>query len=131
MPKFRRWKVTLLTGLITTIAAFFPALVMRLLDFVALYGLILMPMGAIILIDFYLVPKMGMVRDHAKNFGLVFSWPAAVTWLATLTICLFLNMNFGIDIFFLGLPGWFIASLLYLITNKIFQSSRKPSLSLN
>ncbi|WP_317170116.1 hypothetical protein [Rhodocytophaga rosea] len=49
-PQFRRWKVTLVTGLITTIAACFPALVMKLLDFVALYGLILMPMGLLFLL---------------------------------------------------------------------------------
>jgi len=129
MPKFRRWKVTLLTGLITTIAACFPALVMKLLDFVALYGLILMPMGAVVFIDFYLIPKLGLSRDHAQKFGLSFSWPAAITWGLTLTICLMLNIFAGIDIFFLGLPGWFIAAILYVVTNKLYQSSQKPKMS--
>ena len=44
-PNWKRWKVTLAVGMITTMAALFPALMMRLLDFVALYGLLLMPMG--------------------------------------------------------------------------------------
>src|SRR5437867_4301079 len=42
-PNWKRWKVTLAAGAVTTAAAIFPALMMRLLDFVALYGLILMP----------------------------------------------------------------------------------------
>src|SRR5690606_17179554 len=33
-PQWKTWKVTLLVGLFTTIAACFPALVMRLLEFV-------------------------------------------------------------------------------------------------
>jgi purine-cytosine permease-like protein len=38
MPRSKTWKVTMIIGLITTLAACFPALVMKLLDFVALYG---------------------------------------------------------------------------------------------
>src|SRR6056297_3556105 len=55
-PNWKRWKVTLIAGLVTTAAALFPALVMRLMDFVSLYGLILVPMGAIIFADYYLIP---------------------------------------------------------------------------
>ncbi len=51
VPRWKTWKVTLVTGLITTLAACFPALVMKLLDFVAIYGFVLMPMGAVIFID--------------------------------------------------------------------------------
>ncbi len=65
MPRAKTWKVTLIVGLVTTTAALFPALVMKLLDFVALYGLILMPMGAIIFIDFYLLEKLGMKQEMA------------------------------------------------------------------
>ena len=68
-PKFKTWKVTLFTGLITTGAACFPALVMRLLDFVALYGLILMPMGAVIFIDFYLVKPLNLRPFYAESSG--------------------------------------------------------------
>ena len=38
---------------------------MKLLGFVALYGTILMPMGAVIVVDFVLFPRLGLVRDFA------------------------------------------------------------------
>ena len=97
-------------GAVTTFAAIFPALMMRLLDFVALYGLILMPMGAVIFADFWLLPKLGLAQYHAERAHLLFSWPTAITWVGTLGLCYFLPM----EIFFMGLPGWFIAVGLYV-----------------
>ncbi|WP_161888423.1 purine-cytosine permease family protein [Pontibacter russatus] len=125
VPSVRRWKVTLVVGLVTTIAALFPALVMRLLDFVALYGLVLMPMGAIIFIDFYIIPKIGLRSYYAEAVKTPFNVAAGVTWVATLVLCLSLNYFQGIDIFFLGLPGWFIAAALYIGLSKLYQQ-KKP-----
>ncbi|MBX2841375.1 MAG: hypothetical protein KTR26_06360 [Flammeovirgaceae bacterium] len=119
--KSSRWKVTLATGAFTTFAACFPALVMQLLGFVALYGLVLMPMGAIILIDFYLLERMGLKANYAEVAGIKFSFQAAITWVATLALCLALNFMAGIEVFFLGLPGWFIAAFLYIIFSKMMQ----------
>lgn len=128
IPQVRRWKVTLMVGLVTTVAAFFPALVMRLLDFVALYGLVLMPMGAIIFIDFYIIPKLGLRSNYASETNSAFNMAAAVTWVATLLVCLFLNFYQGIDIFFLGLPGWFIAAALYIVLSKLYQRKKTAQL---
>ncbi|GAB3163764.1 purine-cytosine permease family protein [Telluribacter humicola] len=122
-PKWKTWKITLLVGLITTSAAMFPALVMRLLDFVALYGLLLMPMGAIIFSDVYLLPRLGLSEEYARKKGLHINWAAGLTWVLTLAFCLVLNWIFGIEIFFLGLPGWFVAVGLYLAMSKVFQSA--------
>jgi len=113
-PKWKTWRVTLVVGLITTTAACFPALVMRLLDFVALYGLILMPMGAVIFIDFHLLPRLGLRSDYAEKTGIKFNWAAGVTWVLTLVFAFLLNRLTGLEIFFLGLPGWFVASLAYI-----------------
>jgi purine-cytosine permease-like protein len=131
IPNSKTWKVTIIVGLVTTTAACFPALVMRLLDFVALYGLLLMPMGAIIFIDFHLLPKLKLTSDLAINTGQKVNWAAAATWLLTLLACLLINMFFGVEIFFLGLPGWFIAVCLYVGFSYLFQSSGKlkPELS--
>lgn len=120
-PNWKTWKVTLFVGLVTTIAACFPALVMRLLEFVALYGLILMPLGAVIFIDVYLLEKMGLKSNYAAFRNSKFSPAVAITWLVTLTICLLLNIFVGVEIFFLGLPGWFIAVLVYIISSKLIQ----------
>lgn len=120
-PTMKTWRVTLIVGLITTLAACFPALVMKLLDFVALYGLILMPMGAVILMDTYLIPRLGLKSFYAETFGKEFSWAAALTWSITLAFCLYLNQATGMEIFFLGLPGWFAAALLYIGLSLVIQ----------
>ncbi|MEZ4699227.1 MAG: hypothetical protein R2834_02765 [Rhodothermales bacterium] len=116
-PNWERWKVTLAVGGITTIAALFPALMMQLLDFVALYGLLLMPMGAVIFADFWLLPWLGLQSNFAEWKGLSFSWPAALSWGVTLLICFLLP----IEIFFKGLPGWFIATIIYIGLSRVQQ----------
>jgi purine-cytosine permease-like protein len=117
MPSSKTWKVTMIIGLITTIAACFPSLVMKLLQFVALYGLILMPMGAIIFADFWLLPKMHLKQNYAGLMKFTFSWPAAVSWIITLVISALLPL----DIFFKALPGWFLAVIIYIVMSFIQQ----------
>jgi purine-cytosine permease-like protein len=124
-PNWKRWKVTLFTGLVTSIAACFPALVMQLLDFVALYGLILMPMGAVIFLDVMVFQKMNLHSNLAEKYGLNFNIVAGLTWGITLLFCLFINLYVGIDIFFLGLPGWFVAATLYITLSLVYQKKFK------
>lgn len=123
MPKAKTWKVTLIVGLITTTAAIFPALVMKLLDFVALYGLVLMPMGAIIFIDYHVFPKLSLASNLAAKQGITFNWAAALTWFITLGCCLAINIFLEVEIFFLGLPGWFIAVIIYIASSYLFQKN--------
>ena len=120
-PNWKTWKVTAIVGLITTVAAIFPALVMRLLEFVALYGLILMPMGAIIIMDTYILPKLKLKANFAEIFTMDINPAAVLSWVLTLLTCLFVNIYFGVEIFFLGLPGWFVASIIYVAVSKIIQ----------
>jgi purine-cytosine permease-like protein len=124
--KASRFTVTLVAGAIATLAAIFPALAMKLLDFVALYGLVFMPMGAVIFIDFWLLPKMGLKRFYAEVAGISFNWAAGAAWIVTLCIALLLNLQFNMAIFFLAVTGWFIAAIIYVIGSKIIQ---KPSLA--
>ena len=124
-PDWKRWKVTLVAGLVTTLAACFPALVMKLLDFVALYGLILMPMGAIIFVDFRLLPKLGLKSNFAELTGSPFYPAAGITWGVTLAVCLLIPL----EIFFKGLPGWFIAVLLYLLLSFVEQKRKSKNIS--
>ncbi len=122
-PNWKRWKVTLAAGMVTTIAALFPALVMKLLDFVALYGLILMPMGAVIFADHWLFPKMGLVQERARVRGLKVNWPAAFAWGVSLAVVFALP----VEIFFKGLPGWFIAVIVYILFSYAVRRSGSAS----
>ena len=112
----------MITGLVTTIAACFPGLVMKLLDFVAIYGFLLMPMGAVIFIDFYVLKRFGLSDFYAEKAGIKLNWAAASTWIITLLVGLFMNKMLDVEVFFLGLPGWFIASAIYIIFSKFYQS---------
>ena len=116
-PDWSRWKVTLAVGVITTIAAMFPAVMMKLLDFVALYGLLLMPMGAVIFADFWLLPRLGLQRNFAELKKLIISWPAALAWLVTLALA----FVFPLEIYFKALPGWFIAVFIFVGASYIEQ----------
>jgi purine-cytosine permease-like protein len=121
MPRAKTWKITLIVGFITSIAACFPALVMQLLDFVALYGLILMPMGAILFIDYWLFPRIGLSSNLAELKKLNFNIAAFITWVGSLFSCYLLAKMTGLEIFFLGLPGWFLAVFLYILSSYVYQ----------
>lgn len=120
-PKWKTWKVTAIVGGITTTAALFPALVMKLFEFVALYGLLLMPMGAIIIMDIYILPKFNLKSNFAEYFKRKFNPSAAISWALTLISALIFSMYFGVEIFFLGLPGWFVASIVYVVSSIVVQ----------
>jgi purine-cytosine permease-like protein len=127
VPTVSRAKVTFVTGLIATIAGMFPAIAMKLLDFVALYGLLLMPIGAVILVDFYLLPKFGLHSSYAEFSRTKFNWAAGLTWILTLAACWGYVAYAGKDkIFFAGLPGWFVAAVLYIVLSKLYQRRVQP-----
>jgi purine-cytosine permease-like protein len=123
MPRKSRFAVTIGTGLLATLAGMFPAIAMRLLGFVALYGLVLMPMGAVIFTDFWIFPKLGLRQYYAEHRGLKINAAAGIAWLATLAICVALvkSGNPIFQLYFVALPGWFIASVLYIIISKLTQ----------
>ncbi len=124
MPRVSRFKVTLATGLLATVAGMFPAIAMKLLGFVALYGMLLMPMGAVIFVDFWLMRKFGLSSNYAELAGKRFNVAAGLTWFATLAICWGLVAWGGVQIFFVSLPGWFIAAVLYIVFSKVYQRQR-------
>jgi purine-cytosine permease-like protein len=95
IPKASRVKVTLATGLIATIAGAFPWFAMRLLDFVSLYGMLLMPMGAVIFVDFWLMKKFGLRSYYAEASGKLFNWAAGLAWFVTRVRQIFLARKIG------------------------------------
>ena len=126
-PKSSRFKVTLITGGIATIAGMFPAIAMKLLGFVALYGLILMPMGAVIFVDFWLIRKFGLQSYYAELSGKTFNWAAGLAWFVTLGTAWALVKFAGIQIYFVSLPGWFVAAALYIVLSKFYQKNIRPA----
>jgi len=117
-----RFKVTLITGLIASVSAIFPIVTMKLLDFVALWGMILMPIGAVIFVDFWILPRLKMRSNFAEVTGHPFNWAAAVAWIVSVAVCSWIITAFGHDkMYFVSLPGWFVTALCYIGLSKVMQ----------
>jgi len=127
VPKWSRFTVTLITGAIATIAGMFPAIAMKLLGFVALYGMLLMPMGAVIFVDFWLIKKFGLQSNYAEISKKHFNLAAGLTWFITLGACWWLVWTGRIEIYFVSLPGWFFAAALYIVLSFLYQKKLKAS----
>jgi cytosine permease len=112
-PNWPRWAVTLVIGAVTTVMACFPLVFMRLLDFVAIYGLTLMPVGAAVFAEHWVIPRLGLTPLRAQARGWTASWAMLATWGITAAACYAMN-RLGLHLFFLWLPGWIIAFGLYL-----------------
>jgi purine-cytosine permease-like protein len=121
VPRVSRYRVTLATGAITTFVGMFPAVAMQLLGFVALYGMVLMPMGAIVFVDFWWSRRFGFQDNYAERARSDFNWAAGLTWLVTLVGCVLLVLRGGIQLYFVSLPGWFLATILYITLSRLLQ----------
>lgn len=119
VPKWPRFTVTLITGGLATLAGLFPAVAMKLLGFVALYGMILMPMGAVVFVDFWLMRRLGMTPFYAEAEGIRFNLAAGVAWLGTIAVCVTLVISGYTEIYFVSLPGWFLAAVLYIVLSRV------------
>lgn len=122
--KWKRSRITLVAGGIAALIGIFPGLSMKFLNVAALYGLILMPMGAVIFADHFLLRWFHMESFFAEKKNISFYIPPALAWILTLSFCLFLNLYYGMQVFFLGLPGWFIAVIIYLVFSYMQQKKR-------
>lgn len=122
MPWMKRWKITVIVGLSATIMACFPFLVSKLDQFLGLYAFVAAPVGAVVLVDIYVFPKMGLVSNLAELIKLKFNLSAAFTWAIAMLISYVLYSVSNSDFyFFMALPGWISAAFLYVIFGYIQQ----------
>jgi len=120
-PKWSRMRVTLVAGALASVIAIFPGLCNKFLSIAMLYGLVLMPMGAVIFADHYLMRRLGMVEFYAERARRRIHWPPVLAWVGSLLICLGLYLFAGVQEFFLCLPGWILSGALYLLFSRFMQ----------
>ncbi len=125
IPKASTFWVTMLAGAIATIAGLFPAFAMKLLDFVALYGFILAPVGAIIVFEHFFADRVGIVKNYAEKAGISFNIAVLLAWGLSFGFFYSIAVTQGIFLSFLTLPAWLTCGLLFLGLSKYFQG-RKP-----
>ena len=114
-PNWARWKVTLWTGAVTTLLACFPVFFLKLLDYVALYGLILMPVGAVVFTEHWILPRIGVDKYLGDTKKILLNWQALVVWVGTLAVAWVLPMH----LFYRWLPCWFVAVAGYAVLRKV------------
>jgi nucleobase:cation symporter-1, NCS1 family len=119
LPKVSTFWVTILAGAIATIAGIFPAFAMKLLDFVALYGFILAPIGAIIVFEYFFADRFGIVKDYAMKKGIAFNMAVLLSWAISLGVFYSIGIFGGIFLSFLTLPAWISCGVLYLVFSKM------------
>jgi len=114
-PGWPRWLVTLVAGAVTTAVACFPFVFLKLLGFVSLYGLLLMPVGAIVFVEHWIFPKIGLTQFWVSKKKLLVSWPALASWAIAMAAALVLERTGTIHLFFLFVPVWVLTAVLYII----------------
>ena len=109
-----RSKVTTVVGVITTIIACSPFVFSGLLGFVGYMGLLLAPVGAIIVAEHWLFPKIGFTRYWSSYKGNSTNWAAFITWIVSMLVGIALETSGLLHLFFILVPLWTFATFLYI-----------------
>ena len=114
MPKTSTFWVTITAGSIATIAGLFPAFAMKLLGFVALYGFILAPFGAIIIFEHFFYKRAGIVKNYAEVSGIQFNKAAVLAWAISFGLFYTISIKFNVFLSFVTFPAWLLCGILFL-----------------
>jgi len=121
MPKLSTFWVTIIAGTVATIAGLFPAFAMKLLGFVALYGFILAPFGAVIAFEHFFAEKFGIKKNYAELAGIKFNKAVFYAWLISFGLFYFISLQFDVFLSFVTLPAWLLCGVLFLVFSKYYQ----------
>jgi len=109
-----RAQVTVIAGVATTIIACFPFVFTKLLGFVGIMGLMLAPVGAVIVTEHWIFPKIGFTRYWSHYRKNTTNLAAVLTWFASLLLAFYLEQIATVHLFFLLTPVWIFATILYI-----------------
>ena len=120
MPGMARSTGTLIAGVLCIGAGIFPAFAMNLLSFVGLYGTVLAPIGAIIIVDFYFAERFGIPTDPAERAGAGFNVAVLLAWLIPVAVAMYFYKYHGVFASFLPLPCTIACAALYIVFSRAF-----------
>ena len=112
---------TLIAGAIATVAGLFPAFAMKLLGFVAFYGFVLAPFGAVIVFEHFFHERAGIRKNYAEAAGIRYNPAVLWAWAISFGLFYFLSEQFGIFLSFVTLPAWLLCGALFLIFSRRWQ----------
>lgn len=117
-PNWSRAKVTLVAGIATTAVACFPFVFTGLLDYVAIYGLLISPIGAIIVTEHWIFPRTGLHRHWATRKGHSLNWAALLAWSMAVALAIGLERGGVLHLFYVFLPVYGFAMVAYWLLAK-------------
>ena len=123
LPRFTTFWVTIIAGTLATVAGLFPAFAMKLLDFVAFYGFILAPVGAVIVFQHFFGDRFGVAANFAERRGISFYWPVFWAWAISFGLFYFISARFDIFLSFVTLPAWLLCGVLFLVLSRRAQGT--------
>jgi cytosine permease len=100
---------------VTTAIACFPFVFTKLLSFVGIMGLMLVPIGAVIVTEHWIMPRLGMTRYWSNYRKNNINYAAVITWFASLALAFALEQSGTLHLFFLLTPVWLFATASYLL----------------
>ena len=118
-PRLSTARVTLIAGAIATVAGIFPAFAMQLLGFVALYGFILAPIGAVIVFDHFFSRRAGVRPEWAAATGGGFNLAVLLAWVVSMAIFYSISAFGGVFLSFLTAPAWITCGVLFLVFSRL------------
>jgi purine-cytosine permease-like protein len=129
LPKLSTPKVTFIAGGIATVAGLFPAFAMKLLGFVALYGFILAPFGAVIVFEHFFHKQAGIQKNYAEVAGISFNKSVFYAWLISFGLFYGISLQFDIFLSFVTLPAWLLCGVLFLVFSRFQQKKSQKKVT--
>jgi purine-cytosine permease-like protein len=108
---------TAILGLVAIVPALMPFFVFSFAASLTLFGSILTPVGAIILADFYVLPRIGLISDYSYEQGADCSKtnvPAVIAWGWSSMLTLVLQVYNVVDFWYTPLVSWPVAFMMYV-----------------
>lgn len=112
-PSVSRTKCTLLVGIGVVVASCFPFVYKNMLPLLTYAGLILVPIGGIVLAEHFLFPRLGYSKFWMRFKGIKDNYPAMITWGLALVVGFGLNVLNFFPYYYLFLPTWIFSILCY------------------
>jgi len=114
-----RTKATVIAGVIGVAIGCFPFVFQYWMPLLTYVNLLSLPIGSILVAEFFILPKMGIARCWNEIKGQSLSKPAAITWGLTVVLSYIAVLGGFIDLFFAFIPAFVFALVIYLIMVKM------------
>ncbi len=111
--------VTLVTGAVVTLIACFPLVFTKLVDIIAIYGLVIVPVGAIVVTEHWLFARFGMTRYWASYRFLNISPAATATWGLSILLVVVLVITEPIHLYFMFPFVFVFAAVTHLLVSAM------------